>query len=266
MHNTFQNMKKRWELTAIIFSLLPLISADQFDFSNAQSQVTRVIDSMLGIASPFFQTIIGDYSTSQFFFEKILLLILLLVISKNILERTPIGENNSKVSFIVAAIISILAIRFMNQNQFIESILIQYGTLGIAITTILPMVIFFYFVHNTNVRTFGRKMFWTIYAIILGAIWISKSSNIPQIANWIYGLTFLAAIIFIFLDKSIHSYFGLSHLGVFMAKSNKEAIWRAKERIQKLNERYNNGIISHWEWSRGIKEEENRIKEFSKGT
>ncbi len=248
----------------LTISILQFINAASFDFNNAQSQVTRVIDSMLGILSPFFQKIIGDYSTSEFFFSKILLFILLIIIIKNVLDRTPIGSDNKRISLIISIIVSILSIRFINENKFFEAILIQYGVLGIAITTILPTVIFFYFVHNTKVGTYGRKVFWTFYAIAFLAIWILKSSEIPEVANWIYGLTFTAAIIFIFFDKTIHSYLGLSHLSVFMKKENKEGIWRAKERIHRLNQRRQSGIISEYEWRSGIREEEKLIKELSK--
>ena len=250
----------------LVLTISPLISAQSYDFDYAKHQVGRVLDSALGIASPFFEAVIGDYATSEFFFHKILLLVLLIIISKNILDRTPIGEKNKKASMAIAIIISILSIRFINQNNFFEAIFIQYGVLGIAITTILPMVIFFYFIHNTKIGTYGRKVFWALYAITMSAIWISKSAEIPQIAHWIYWITIGAAIIFIGFDKSIHGYFGLTDFKKFQKKENKEAIYRAKERIQKLNERHDNNIISTWEWKQGIKEEEDRIKEISKET
>ncbi len=249
-------------LVSILF-VLPMINA-AFDFDYAKEQATRVIDAALGLSSPFLEKIIGDYNDSEFFFGKVLVLILLILIIKNILDRTPIGEDNKKISFLVALIVSILAVRFMNQNNFFEAILIQYGVLGIAITTILPMVIFFYFIHNTKVGTYGRKLFWAIYAITLGAIWISKSAEIPEVANWIYTLSFLAAIIFIFFDKSIHSYFGITDFKRFEKKQNREAILRAKERIAKLNERLDKGIINRYEYGHGIREEEKLIKELSK--
>lgn len=261
-------MKKRLNILFAMFFLIlfivPLISAGPFSYGNAEYHITRVIDSALEVLSPFFERLIGDYSTSEFFFSKVLLLILLIIISKNILELTPIGENNKRVSLIISLIVSILSIRFINENNFFAAILIQYGVLGIAITTILPLIIFFYFIHNAKIGTYGRKLFWALYAITLTAIWIFKSSEIPEAANWIYGLTLAAAILFIFIDKTVHAYFGLSHLHLFMKKSNKEGIYRAKERILKLNERRANGIINEREYRQGIKEEEDLIKEFSK--
>jgi len=256
--------KKIFPIVTILIFILPLINAASFDFANAKYQITRVIDSALGILSPFFEYIIGSYSTSEFFFVKILLLVLLILICKNILDRTPIGEENPKVSLIISVIISILAIRFMNENNFFEAILIQYGVLGIAITTILPMVIFFYFIHNTQIGTYGRKVFWTLYVIILTAIWIMKSTDIPEVANWIYVLTIFAAIIFIFFDKSIHSYFGQYDFNKYKKELNEKRMIRLQEDLYKLEDLLEKRIITQKKYNKELKRIKREQKEASR--
>ncbi len=246
-----------------LLSMITLVSARPFYFNDLPYYVSKGIDDATRFVAPVFEKIIGDYSSSEFFFHKVLLLILLAIICKFVLDKTHLFESNKKVNIILALIISTLSIRFINENNFFETLFIQYGVLGITITSILPMVILFYFIHNTQVGTYGRKMFWTIYAVTLTGIWISKSQNIPEIGHWIYGTIVAFAIIFIFMDKTIHSYFGLSHMKVFMKKSNREGILRAKERLEKLRERRERGIINEYEYRQGVKEEEKIIKEFS---
>lgn len=241
-----------------------LVSSASFDFEGAKYQVTRVLDSALGILSPFLEMIIGDYSSSQFFFYKVLLFILLLVIIKNLLEKTPIGSENKTASLIISIIISILGIRFINENDFFEAIFIQYGTLGIAITTIIPLVIFFYFVNNIKVGTYGRKIFWTLYIITMSAIWITKSSQIPEVANWIYGLNIVAAIIFILFDKTIQAYFGLSELKNWNKWDNRRRIRDAKAEIDKLKDHFHHGRISLPDFKKEKAKWEEYIKELSK--
>lgn len=257
-------MKKRFYFFLVLLILIPLISAQSYQFDKAVDIVSRILDSAIGLMTPFLEKVIGDYSSSEFFFGKVLLLILLIIICAKILEKTPLGGSNTKVSWIISIIISILAVRFINDNNFFEAIFVQYGTLGIAITTILPMAIFFYFVNNLEMGTFGRKMFWFIYGAILTGIWISKQSEIDEIANYIYIASVLACAIFIFLDKSIHSYFGLSHIKAFMKKENREGIYRAKEIIKKARERLDTNIINRWEYNQIEREEIAKIKEFSK--
>ena len=125
------------------------------------------------------------------------------------------------------------------------------------------MVIFFYFVHNTKIGSYGRKVFWAIYAITLGAIWISKSSEIPEVANWIYGITFLAALIFIFLDRSIHSYFGLSDFRKFERDTNKKSIRKWKRKLRQLAQDRDHGIITQEEFEKERKEIRKEIKDSS---
>ena len=251
-------------IVILILLLLPLISAASFDFNEAKYQMGRVIESALGILSPFFEQVIGDYSTSAFFFEKILLLILLIIIARNILDKTPLGEDNKKISLVISVIVSILAIRFINENKFFEAILVQYGVIGIAITTILPMVIFFYFINNTKVGTYGRKVFWALYSITLLFLWLSKSSEIPEVANWIYGLALTAALIFIFFDKSIHSYFGITEFNKFLRENNQELIKHERRKIVGANEDLTKGVITAREHDKIVNESRKRIVKYSK--
>ena len=50
-----------------------------------------------------------------------------------------------------------------------------------------------------------------------------------------------------------------------MTRENKESIWRAKERINTLNDRLARGIMSYREYIKEYKKEEDLIKKLSKG-
>jgi hypothetical protein len=259
-------MKKNflYSIVAILIIISPsIISAQSYDFNYARDQAGRVLDSTIGIASPVLEVLVGDYATSEFFFHKMLLLVLLIIISKNVLDRTPIGENNKKASILISIIISILAVRFISENEFFEAIFIQYGVFGIAISAILPMVIFFYFIHHTQIGTYGRKVFWSLYIITMVSIWISKSNNLPETANLIYGLTLLAALIFIFFDRSIHRYFGSKEYGKFEKDSINKAKRKLKRDAQELWEDYRRGIIPRKDYEKELKEIREKIKKLS---
>jgi len=248
----------------IVLSIFPLVSADSFDLETAQAQVTRAIDSALIFFYPVLEKIIGDYSGSAFFFSEVLLLILLTIIIKNVLDKTPLGENTKKINIILSIIISILAIRFIAQNNLFEAIFIQYGVLGVAITTILPMAIFFYFVHQTKVGSFGRKVFWTIYGITLLVIWISKANQINAVANWIYILSMIAIGIFIYLDTTIHSYFGFSEFKKFKKHVNDEHITELRRKRKQLVKDVAEDIIDLPTFQKRDKDLEEKIKELLK--
>jgi hypothetical protein len=256
--------KKKAGVFIICFLTLSLVIAGRFDIADAGENISQALDNVLNILAPFFEKIIGEYSSSEFFFSKILLLIFLIIIIRSALTKVPIGDNNNIVKLILSILISILSIRFINQNGLFEALFLQYGAVGIGVTTIFLMTIVFYTIHKMKLGTYGRKVSWAIFIIILTGLWISISSDIPTAANFIYGFSILTSILMIPFDKQIHSYLGVSHLHIFMKKANREAILRAKERILKLNERLDTGIIDDREYRRALKEEEDRIKEWSK--
>ena len=245
----------------LVISMINFVSSDSNAFEKSAETIKEVLEATLGLLSPFFEKLIGDYSSSEFFFSKILLLILLILVIKAVLEKTPFGED-SRIRMVLSIVISILAIRFINENDFFEAIFIQYGALGISITTIVPMVIFFYFIHNTRIKTFGRKVFWAIYGITIIAIWISKFNEINEVANWIYGLTIFAVIILIFADKQIHSYLGLSELKSFQRRDTNKHIRKLKRDIHDLGEDYERGIIENKEYKKNREDLEKMIKQL----
>ncbi|MEM3091834.1 MAG: hypothetical protein QXD05_01750 [Candidatus Pacearchaeota archaeon] len=245
---------------------LPFISAQgqNFIFWRMKDATLDIIETFLGVVSPFFELVIGEYSTSEFFFAKVLLLFILIILCKYVLDKTPLGDQNGKFSLIIGIIVSILAIRFINENDLIRGILIPYGTLGIALTTILPFVIFFYFIHKTGVGTFGRKFFWFIFVIIMLVLWFSKSDQIGEIGNWIYALVLIAAILLLIFDKSIHSYLGLSDLRKYEIEKNKKRIWEAKKELDDLEEHFRMRRINYKDYKQEKEKLINYIKELSK--
>ena len=244
--------------------ILPQISAASFNPQDIQGTMNTILEAGTNFATPFLEKIIGEYSSSEFFFSKILLLILLTLVLKRVLELTPLGDGNKKLSLLIAIIISIIGIRFINENGLIEAILIQYGTLSAAIMTALPLIIFFYFIHHTNIGSYGRKAFWIMYMIIMGALWISKFDKLNDVSNWIYGVTIGVIILLTLLDKSIHSYMGISGLKKFEKNSYRKEIREYKNEILKLEDYLRKKIIPYSEYKKEVEEIEKKIAELSK--
>ena len=153
----------------LILSIINLISAQNslFNQINLKTGMQQIIDQAVGFFTPVFEVVIGDYSGSEFFFAKVLFLLLLLVVIYIILDKVPIFEGYRGVAMIVALIVSILSVRFMSENEFIVGLLLPYTTLGIAITTIVPFLIFAYGIHVTGLPGIGRKMAWEFLALFL---------------------------------------------------------------------------------------------------
>jgi len=253
-------MNKRGYFLGILFTLIilssTLISAAG-EAEMARDIITKGMNAVLGFVNPVLEKVLGDYQTSEFFFAKVLLLLLLILISNGILRKTPIGKDNAKVSIIVASIISILAVRFIGQNSLIESILIPYGTLGVAITTLLPFIIFFYFIHNSGIKSTGRKMAWYFFMGILILIWIYQSKNFTSpMGDWIYIIIVGIAIGCLIFDKDLHYYFGSERLHKVME--------RIDDRSERLLLRELDDLRRDAAYGRKSTHHDERVKEIQK--
>ena len=120
-----------WKKLSIMFGFLismTSFASAQF-FLDLERGVYDVTEYLTDVTRPFFQWIIGDYSGGDIFLIKCLLLILLFVVINLILRKTTLGENNRGAAAIIAIITSILAVRFMPDNEIFTAILLPYNTL-----------------------------------------------------------------------------------------------------------------------------------------
>lgn len=201
-------MNKKILIVFFLTLILPLISAQSlFQNLDLGEGMRQLIDQAIGFGTPVFEIIIGDYSGSEFFFAKVMLLFLLVVVIYIILDRLPIFEGLRNISMIISIIISVLAVRFISENQLILGILLPYGTLGVALTAALPFLIWTYGVHSLGISGLGRRIAWIFFGIVFITLWIYKSTDIGPLGNQIYFWTSIAIAAMIFFDRRIHAYF-----------------------------------------------------------
>lgn len=210
------NEKRKLITLSFIFvifalSLSTIVSAQYgsspFSFIDLGQGMRQLIDQAINFFTPVFEIVIGDYSGSEFFFTKVMLLLLLFVVIYFVLDHVPLFQGYRGINYIVALIVSIIAVRFISENQLVLGILLPYGTLGVALTTILPFFIFAYFIHTTGMPGIARKLCWIFFGIVFLVLWIYKADQIGDIGNQIYFWTTIAMAIMLILDKRIHAYF-----------------------------------------------------------
>ena len=93
-----------------------LLSAFFIGLASAQpvgDLVQKTIDAITEILTPIFQTLLGQYSTADFFWTKVLLFVLLAVIIRFILFKVPQLEKNKAVVNIVSFIVALFAVRLI---------------------------------------------------------------------------------------------------------------------------------------------------------
>lgn len=195
-------MKKENVFIIILFTILSvqLIIAQNL-------VIDRTIQGLVESFESIFRPILGPFSTGEFLFAKILLFFLLFAIIFMVLKRISLFEDNLAVHSIVSLIVSILAVRYIKENELVNAILLPYGSLGVAISIFLPLLIYFFFLHSSEMGGFGRRAGWLIYGIVFLVLWGSRPYDSLGVANWIYLIGIGFVLISLIFDKSVHQYF-----------------------------------------------------------
>ncbi len=197
----------------IIIHFMPFVSAysygsfggfGNFDIRTGSEQIIRFVTNFV---RPFFEVIIGDYSSGEFFLSKVLILILLFAVINSVIRKVPTFKDNRFVVFIISLVISVLSIRYMSETELINGILLPYGALGASIIVFLPLMIYFFFVEGNLNGSFGRRAAWILYGIIFLVLWVARQPEISGIVNWIYLFGVLFVLLCLLFDSSIHGYF-----------------------------------------------------------
>ena len=112
-----------------------------------RSSSHNIIDLVVDFSEPFLQVILGGYDYTGFLlFERFLLFVLILSIVFLSLKNVPFfkeGDTKGPL-WVVVVIVSLLAIRWLNY-EWLNTILLQYQILGVAVTAIIPFLVYLFF-------------------------------------------------------------------------------------------------------------------------
>lgn len=152
-------------------------------FVSAQSTgSTGPIDGIANFFSSFYDNVIQRFAVfllgdtvagkPDLFFIKILIFLLLAFLvhyAANQFEPTR-GSRAIVVSMIVSAI----SVRMLTA-EWVEAIVLPYSALGIAVTVIIPLVLFFFFVEKGLAgQPALRKISWVFAAVIFFSLYFSR--------------------------------------------------------------------------------------------
>lgn len=216
-----------------IIAFMSFASAQWYGNFGTSSVVQSVINFYKAFFEPIFQVLLGEYSGSEFFFIKILLLILLFLIIDTILKKLPL-KLSGMVSAVVAFLISLIAMRFMPSSYIAGWIQISYTALGVALTTVLPFMIYVIFVHTAVESPLGRKTALGFYFVVLTAIFVSKYSGLDSVSRYIYWGTLTVTVVIILFDEYIRKYYGLLRYSKFMKSVSQEEAARLQARYVEI--------------------------------
>jgi hypothetical protein len=219
-------------ILGVFVSTMSFASA-QFGYLGTSGIVNSVIDFYKNFFGPIFAALFGQYYSDEFLFAKILLFFLLILVISFILQKSHLFGQKKGLTFLIALIVSLLALRYLPENDLINGILLPYGVLGVALTTFLPFLIYFFFVHQSVPGNFGRRAAWAVYGIVFLILISFRWGSLSPASEWIYICGVILVILAFLLDKSIHNYFATSELKRVLSGSTRDAInkWMDKREV-----------------------------------
>lgn len=201
-------------------------------FYNVRYGSEQVISAIVDFSEPFLEVLLGSqyggYS-SYLIFEKFLLFILLISMVYVSVKQIDVFKDNKPVLWIIAIGVPLLAIRFID-FMWLDNIFMQYKVLGVVLTSILPFILFFFFIEAIDQSTV-RKVGWVFFIMVYYGLWSTTSQGMY---GDIYMWTLVAAVIFLLLDGTIHRYYMMEKLTA--AGSN--SVWDAINKLKKDEKDY----------------------------
>ncbi|MDP2925227.1 MAG: hypothetical protein Q8N99_02530 [Nanoarchaeota archaeon] len=203
-------MNKKWLLgCALVFLILTLINLIYAQYSGGGGGLVYdirhgsqlIVDFFVNWSEPFLIALFGgqDY-TGYLLFEKLLIYIILFSFIFISLKNIDIFTDNKRVLIVVSAIVPLLSIRFIS-FEWLNTIIMQYQILGIAIAGIIPFLLYLFFLHNVSDSTTVRKIGWVFFIVIYFFLWATTT---VESYGSIYLWTMLVSFVFLLMDGTIH--------------------------------------------------------------
>lgn len=200
------NKKELVILSSFVFAIILLVSfvspAGNSGYY-ANELMSDMVDMVVGFFEPFLTAVFGAENFGDLYlFERFLLFIILVALIYFSLERAKIFKKTPQVLWIIAIAIPLIAIRTMD-FEWLHTILVQYEILGIALTSVLPFIIYFFFLHYVLAEySTMRKIGWVLFAVI----YFIMTYTMEDIHSEVYFWTAVASLVLFFADGTIHRY------------------------------------------------------------
>ena len=170
--------------------------------------IKSVGGSIIKILELFFKALLGGEVGDAMLFPRVLFLVLIFGIIWLSLNKIDLFSEHPSILIIIAAIVSVLAVRGISSTELIKTMLLPSEALGIALVAGIPFVIYFIVVHLgfKHQSSIVRRVAWIFFAVIFIGLWISRIGELGKL-HYIYLFTAVAAIIMALIDGTIKGFF-----------------------------------------------------------
>jgi hypothetical protein len=240
MRLSFFGKKESLFFIAFIVIFVSFISSSYaYGPQDLSDSIRSGIEYFKAFYTPFLEGIVGDSALSDIFFIKVLLLVLVFVVVRAVLARVPAFKDNKAVILVVAIIVSILSIRYLTDVQLVKGILMSYNTLGVALTTIIPFIIWFFFVEKSVSSSAMRRFLWLFFIAVFSIIWFERYSHLGGFVNYFYFGVIILGLLAVLFDRKVRAYLALSEIRGMERSVTDKVVLELLEELEKAEKMSN---------------------------
>lgn len=241
----------RKKVAIFVASILASILISSFVLAQADvgTSVQSALDTFTSAVNPILKFIVGSADTADLLLVKFLFLILIFGVAYYAAGFTP-GIRDSKFFMVlIAAVISLLATRFLTSPELINLIWLPSGTAGIAFATLLPFVLYFFLIERLD-NPIIRRVGWVIFIVLYFGLAIYRWNSLAAGEEWWnnLGWWYLAigviSLLVLLFDKKIRAWMMLSELQVETSKRNIILMSRLTEDLKEYEKAAHNLSLS----------------------
>jgi len=183
-------MKKGMKL--LIFSIIPIIllmslvaaiqPAPPVPGTNLPANpfqgISELLTGVLKTVGDVFGMAVGKepFGLAEEIFSRMIIFLLLTAILY--MPASKLAKNKA-ISFIIAAGVSLLGVRFIDAT-IVNAVLLPYGVLAIALSTMLPLILYGFFIYNEDIPAFIRKAGWWFFVACFLALFIWRAPTVTD--------------------------------------------------------------------------------------
>ncbi len=249
---------KRFIFVSLFLSII-FISIFVFPTVSAAPDFRQISQETVNFYTDFFQPILqalfgGSNYSGLLLFEKLLFFIILVSIIYLVIGKVPIFDGQKGVKWIIAIVVPLIGVRFINYD-WMYSIITQYMVLSVVLTSLLPLVIYFFFIYGMGGDySYLRKILWILFGLIYLGLW-STIDNSGQADIFIW--TVVAAFFFAIADSKIYFYYLLQQQKSAGTLNRAESVARIREEIAHVQNLMRDGHMTPKDGEKIIK---NKLK------
>ena len=158
--------------------------------------LSSIANAIISILEPVFQALVGETSEPEMLFAKSLLLIIVFSVIWAVLDQIDVTPfDNGYASFFISLAAALLSVRFIGEGDWLQTILLPYTALGVAITCLLPLIIAFYVIEKSIKSRAVRRIAWVFVAVAFIALFFSRYDDMSS-GDYVGGVS--PAFIYVF--------------------------------------------------------------------